>query len=128
VAGLAARRPERSRQTLRREVLYELTQDPDGSWVWRHHPGNLAAAPDQVLPSSTDPLWDELAQLDVPVALIRSDHAALPAAADLAAARERAPHLQVITVRGAVADIAATQPAALAAALGHLATTDQVRQ
>jgi pimeloyl-ACP methyl ester carboxylesterase len=41
LAALAVRRPERSEQSLRREVLYELIQDQDGSWVWRHHPGNL---------------------------------------------------------------------------------------
>jgi pimeloyl-ACP methyl ester carboxylesterase len=128
LAGLAARRPDRSRQTLRREVLYELIQDPDGFWVWRHHPGNLPAAPDQVLSPPADPLWDELAQLDVTVALIRGDRAALPTAADVAAAHERAPSLQVITVPGAGADLAATQPAALAAVLGQLLTNDQVRR
>jgi pimeloyl-ACP methyl ester carboxylesterase len=127
VAGLAARRPESSRQALRREVLYELTQDPDGSWAWRHHPGNLPALADQGEPAGADPLWGELAQLDVPVALIRGGQAALPTEADLAAARQRVPRLQVITVPGPGADIAASQPAALAAALDHLVTTSQVR-
>ncbi len=128
LAGLAPRRPESSRQALRREVLYELLQDPDGSWAWRHHPGNLPVLPDQGAPASADPLWSELTQLHVPVTLVRGGEAVLPTSADLAAARERVPGLQVITVPGAGADIAATQPAALAAALGHLLTTDQVRQ
>jgi pimeloyl-ACP methyl ester carboxylesterase len=127
VAGLAARRPESSRQALRREVLYELTQDADGSWAWRHHPGNLPALADQGEPAGADPLWGELAQLDVPVALIRGGQAALPTKADLAAARQRVPRLQVITVPGAGADIAVSQPAVLAAALDHLVTTSQVR-
>jgi pimeloyl-ACP methyl ester carboxylesterase len=128
LAGLAARRPDRSRQVLRREALHELVQDPEGWWVWRHHPGNLAPAPDQVIAPPADPLWGELAQLEVPVALIRGDRAARPAAADVAAARDRAPGLQVLTVPGAGPDLAATQPAALAAALGQLLATDQVRQ
>jgi pimeloyl-ACP methyl ester carboxylesterase len=128
LAALAARRPESSGQALRREVLYELLQEPDGSWAWRHHPGNLPAAPDQELASAADPLWNECAQLQVPVALIRSDWAGPLVAADLAAARQRVPHIQVITIAGAGLDIAATQPAALAAALDHLLTTSQVRQ
>jgi pimeloyl-ACP methyl ester carboxylesterase len=127
-AALAARRPESSRQALRREVLYELLQDPDGSWAWRHHPGNLPAAPDQELASGADPLWGEFAQLQVPVALIRSDWAGPLAAADLAIVRQRVPQIQLITIPGAGLDIAATQPAALAAALDHLLTTNQVRQ
>jgi pimeloyl-ACP methyl ester carboxylesterase len=126
LAGLAARRPERGRQALRREVLYELVQDPDGAWVWRHHPGNLPEQAGQGGLAGADPLWGELARLDVPVALVRGEQAALPAAADLAAARERVPDLRVITVPGAAADLAATQPAALAAALGHLLTRTEL--
>jgi hypothetical protein len=38
------------------------------------------------------------------------------------------PHIRVITIPGAGADIAATQPAALAAALDQLLTTDAERQ
>jgi pimeloyl-ACP methyl ester carboxylesterase len=128
LAALTARRPESSKQALRRAVLYELLQDPDGSWAWRHHPGNLPAAPDQELASGADPLWTEFAQLQVPVALIRSDWAGPLAAADLAIVRQRVPQIRLITIAGAGVDIAATQPAALAAAFDQLLTTDQARQ
>ena len=43
--ALQARRPDHSRAALRREVLFELVQEPDGTWVWRHHPGNLPTPP-----------------------------------------------------------------------------------
>jgi pimeloyl-ACP methyl ester carboxylesterase len=128
LAALAARRPESGRQALRREALYELLQNPDGSWAWRHHPGNLPAAPDQEPTAGADPLWGELAQLQVPAALIRSDWAGPLGAADLALIRQRAPQIRLITIPGAGVDIAATQPAPLAAALDHLLTTDQARQ
>jgi pimeloyl-ACP methyl ester carboxylesterase len=128
LAALAARRPESSRQALRREVLYELLQDPDGSWAWRHHPGNLPAAGEQELTPAADPLWSEFAQLQVPAALIRGDWAGPLVAADLAILRQRVPHIQVIIIPGAGGDIAATQPAALASALDQLLTTNQVRQ
>jgi pimeloyl-ACP methyl ester carboxylesterase len=126
-AALAARRPEHSKQALRRELLYELTQDPDGSWGWRHHPGRLPAALDQESLSGAEPLWSELARLDVPVALIRGDWTGPLAAADLAIVRQRVPHIRVVTIPGAGVDIAATQPAALAVAFGQLLTTEQAR-
>ena len=79
-------------------------------------------------PTSADPLWGEVAQLQVPVALIRSDGAGPLAAADLAIVRQQAPQIRLIAIPGAGVDIAATQPAALAAAFDHLLATDQVRQ
>jgi pimeloyl-ACP methyl ester carboxylesterase len=128
LAALAARRPDHSRQDLRRELLYELTQDPDGTWVWRHHPGNLPAASDHGSPPSAEPLWSELARLDVPVALIRPDWSGPLAAADLATVRQRVPHIRFITIPGAGVDIAATQSAALAAAFDQLLVTEEARQ
>lgn len=44
-AALAARRPGSGEREIRREVGYELVQDADGSWAWRHHPGNLPPEP-----------------------------------------------------------------------------------
>jgi pimeloyl-ACP methyl ester carboxylesterase len=133
LAALAARRPGHTRQAIRREVQHELVLDADGSWVWRHHPGNQSAVPDHgdppsTGPSSTAPLWDEFSRLDVPVALIRGDWAGPLAATDLATVRQRVPHIRVITIPGAGADIAATQPAALGTALGELLINEEKRQ
>jgi pimeloyl-ACP methyl ester carboxylesterase len=132
VSALAAKRPAHSRQAIRREVLYELVPDADGSWVWRHHPGNQPAVPDHGDPpstglSSTAPLWNEFARLDVPVALIRGDWTDPLAAADLVIVRQRVPHIRVITIPGAGTDIAATQPAALGTALGELLINEETR-
>jgi len=122
-AALAARRPERSAQALRREVLYELSQDQDGSWAWRHHPGHLPPASPDGDAGADEALWAELGRLGPAAALIRSDWAGPLTAADLARLRERAPGVQVITITGGGADVVATQPAALAAALHQLLTT-----
>ncbi len=127
LAALAVKRPDRSAQALRREILYELIQDQDGSWAWRHHPGNLPPASpgvdDADRPGTDEALWEELGQLGPAAALIRSDWAGPLAAADLARLRERAPGVQVITIPGGGADVVAAQPAALAAALDHMLTT-----
>ena len=127
--ALAARQPDRSAQSLRREVLYELIQDGGGSWAWRHHPGNLPTA---LLAgafgtgdggAAEEALWAELGQLGADAALIRGDWADPPSAAGLARLREQAPDVKVITIPGGGADAVATRPAAVAAALDHLLTT-----
>jgi len=129
LAALTARRPEHSAQSLRREIAYELIKDQDGSWAWRHHPGSLPAAPPGGAAGASDPgaadeaRWGELGQLGPAAAVIRGDRAGPLSADDLARLRERAPGVQVITVPGGGADVVATQPAALAAALNRLLTT-----
>ncbi|MGD0556441.1 MAG: alpha/beta hydrolase [Streptosporangiaceae bacterium] len=100
-AVLASRWSSRSQQALRREVLYEIVSDPDGSWVWRHHPGNLP------VPAPADSRWDLKA--DAPVTLIRGDWSA-----------PSDPGASVITIPRSGEDIIATQPVALAAALVRL--------
>jgi pimeloyl-ACP methyl ester carboxylesterase len=124
ITALAVRRPERSEPSLRREIRYELIHDRDGSWTWRHHPGNLPPADGADHPGAADgALWEELGQLGPAAALIRSDWADPLSAPDLARLRERAPGVQVITIPGGGTDIIDTQPAALAAALDQLLTT-----
>jgi pimeloyl-ACP methyl ester carboxylesterase len=116
-------------QSLRREIAYELIQDQDGSWAWRHHPGSLPAAPLGGDAGAADPgvadevLVEKLGQLGTAPALIRGDGAGPLSAADLARLRDRAPGVQVVTIPGGGADVVATQPAALAAALNQLLTT-----
>jgi pimeloyl-ACP methyl ester carboxylesterase len=141
-AVLAARHPERARQALRRQVLYELVPDadagtdpgtdagtdPGGSWVWRHHPGNLPAPPDPGPSAGPDLACDELAQLSVPVTLILSGEAGPLPAADLARLRQRSPQINVVTITGAGLDIAATQPATLAAALDDVLAADDHKE
>jgi pimeloyl-ACP methyl ester carboxylesterase len=129
LAALTVRRPERSAQSLRREIAYELIQDQDGSWAWRHHPGSLPPAPLGGDAGTGDPrvadeaLWGELGQLGTAATLIRGDWNGPLSAADLARLRERAPGVQVITIPGGGTDVVATQPAALGAAVNQLLTT-----
>jgi pimeloyl-ACP methyl ester carboxylesterase len=129
LAALIVRRPEHSPQSLRREIAYELIQDQDGSWSWRHHPGRLPPAPPEGDAGTGDrgvadeALWGELGQLGTAAALIRGDWDGPLSPADLARLREQAPGVQVITIPGGGGDVVATQPAALAAALDQLLTT-----
>jgi pimeloyl-ACP methyl ester carboxylesterase len=63
--------PTRSRSSLRRGILHNAEQQPDGSWVWRwarHR--SVERAPAQRDPGYAQ-LWDDLAAVTVPVLLAR---------------------------------------------------------
>jgi pimeloyl-ACP methyl ester carboxylesterase len=109
ITALAVRRPERSEPSLRQEIRYELIHDRDGSWTWRHHPGNLPPAPAGAAGAdhpgvADEALWEELGQLGPAAALVRSDWADPLSAPDLARLREAAPGVQVITIPGDAGD------------------------
>ena len=59
--------PTRSVSSLRRGILHNAVQLPDGSWVWRHqqHATSPLAAP------TPGNLWEQLGSLAMPVTLIR---------------------------------------------------------
>ena len=60
--------PTRSESSLRRGILHNAVQQPDGSWVWRYarFPRGRGTAP-EVYGS----LWDAVAGLSVPLMLVR---------------------------------------------------------
>jgi pimeloyl-ACP methyl ester carboxylesterase len=58
-----------------------LVQDPDGSWRWRHHVGNLASAEEPHFDDVT--LWEELAGLAHPAFVIHGEHSSRLTDADL---------------------------------------------
>jgi pimeloyl-ACP methyl ester carboxylesterase len=122
LAVLAVRRPEHSGQSLRREVLHELGQDHDGSWTWRHHPGNLPPPQPEVGADEAETLWKELAALGTAAAFIGGNRVGPLTASDLARLHQHAPSARIISIDGGGADVVATRPAALAAALDQLLT------
>jgi pimeloyl-ACP methyl ester carboxylesterase len=119
VALLAARHPEWRKPVLHREVDCELIQDPDGSWKWRHHVGNLDGAVDPHFDDVT--LWEELAGLENPAFVIHGEHSGRLTATDLVDLEQRAPRVAVITIPGAAEDVVVSEPARLASELNRLA-------
>jgi pimeloyl-ACP methyl ester carboxylesterase len=74
--------PARSRSSLRRGILHNAEQQPDGTWVWRwaRHRGPAApAGPAPVAAAPASPaagtrygqLWEELSSITVPLLLAR---------------------------------------------------------
>jgi pimeloyl-ACP methyl ester carboxylesterase len=69
--------PARSRSSLRRGILHNAAQQPDGTWVWRwarhRHPA-AAASPAQASPAASaryGQLWEALSSITVPLLLAR---------------------------------------------------------
>ena len=66
--------PGRSRSSLRRGILHNAEQQPDGSWVWRWARHRLPAAPAGAVPADAtryESLWEALSSVTVPALLAR---------------------------------------------------------
>jgi pimeloyl-ACP methyl ester carboxylesterase len=103
--------PTRSVSSLRRGILHNAVQLPDGSWVWRHqqHLASTLAAPD------LGDLWELLGSLTMPVTLLRGmATGSVVDGADEAELLRRLPEATVIHVEDAGHSIQGDQPLELA--------------
>jgi pimeloyl-ACP methyl ester carboxylesterase len=106
--------PTRSVSSLRRGILHNAHEQPDGSWTWRY---------DRIRPSTSGdaiafdfgPLWDDVAAIKVPVMLLRGALSDVVDDADQAEFLRRCSHARIETVEGAGHSIQGDQPLALAA-------------
>ncbi|HWD95446.1 MAG TPA: alpha/beta hydrolase [Acidimicrobiales bacterium] len=106
--------PTRSVSSLRRGILHNALQRPDGTWVWRHqqHAPSTLAAPE------TGDLWDQLGSLTMPVALVRGmAKGSVVDDEDEAEVLARLPGATIFHVEGAGHSIQGDQPVILAAFL-----------
>ncbi|MHB8379928.1 MAG: alpha/beta fold hydrolase [Acidimicrobiales bacterium] len=109
--------PTRSVSSLRRGVLHNALQRPDGTWVWRHqqHPESELRAPE------AGDLWEKLGTLTMPVALVRGmSRGSVVDDDDEAELRRRLPEATVVHVEDAGHSIQGDQPLELARILEHL--------
>lgn len=106
--------PTRSVSSLRRGILHNALQRPDGTWVWRHqqHPQSELAA------LEAGDLWEKLGALTMPVTLLRGmAPGSVVDDADEAELLRRLPRATVIHVANAGHSIQGDQPLELAALL-----------
>ena len=123
--------PARSRSSLRRGILHNAEQQPDGTWVWRwarhRHPAAPAspapAAPGPASPAAGTrygPLWETLSSITVPLLLARGMRP--DSVLDDDDEREllrRLPSAQVIHVEEAGHSLQGDTPLELAAIIEH---------
>jgi pimeloyl-ACP methyl ester carboxylesterase len=108
--------PTRSESSLRRGILHNAIQRPDGSWVWRHQQhgkSELEAPP-------TGDLWEKLGELTMPVTLIRAmGDGSVVDDEDEAEFVRRQPQATIVHVADSGHSVQGDQPLVLAALLEH---------
>ena len=102
--------PRRPPSAVRRGVIHNARQLPDGTWAWRYD--LRGSGPGAPLPGFR-PLWDDLGTLTMPVMLVKGGDSAFVTAADLAEVTRRLPSVRTEIVAGAGHAVQSDQPTAL---------------
>lgn len=107
--------PTRSQASLRRGVLNNAKELPDGSWTWRWDPTRLGeqASPEIAFASA----WGALDNLAVPLMLAKGSESGVVDEDDIAELLRRRPEAEVVEVPGAGHSIQGDKPLELAALL-----------
>ena len=115
--------PTRSESSLRRGILHNAHQRPDGSWQWRYDRGSHARAraaestnPTGGSGEATDafsPLWDDFEAVRCPLMVVRGSLSPVVDDDDIAEARRRQPELRVEVVDGAGHSVQGDRPVEL---------------
>ncbi|NND73603.1 MAG: alpha/beta hydrolase [Ilumatobacter sp.] len=114
--------PTRSESSLRRGILHNARQLPDGSWQWRYDRTNRSdrssAMPERDVlaeDGGPNPLWDDFAALTCPLMIVRGSLSPVVDDADVAEATRRQPALEYHLVDGAGHSVQGDRPVELAA-------------
>jgi pimeloyl-ACP methyl ester carboxylesterase len=137
--------PTRSESSLRRGILHNAHQLPDGSWEWNYDRGSHARSrragtessgtessgtessgtgtADEPAPDQLSPMWDHFGAVACPMMLVRGSLSPVVDDDDVAEARRRQPTLTVEVVDGAGHSVQGDRPVELTALLAAWLTT-----
>jgi pimeloyl-ACP methyl ester carboxylesterase len=112
--------PTRSESSLRRGVLHNAKEEPDGSWVWRYDrvrswAGKVTEAPDFAR------LWEAVDAVRAPMMLVRGGLSGVVGDEDVVELLRRQPACEVVVVDGAGHSVQGDRPLELAAILARFA-------
>jgi len=115
--------PTRSESSLRRGILHNARQLPDGSWAWRYDRGSRSRSggttPITAEDAPLSPLWDHFGAIACPMMLVRGSLSPVVDDDDVAEALRRQPDLRVEVVDGAGHSVQGDRPVELAGLLDH---------
>jgi pimeloyl-ACP methyl ester carboxylesterase len=113
--------PTRSVSSLRRGILHNARENPDGTWTWRWDPMREWNFPEGESAGEFGSLWDAVERSEAPLVLLRGGGGgSVVDDADVAELLRRRPEAQVIVVDGAGHSIQGDKPLELAAHLEAL--------
>jgi len=128
LARTLAHNPTRSESSLRRGILHNARELPDGTWEWRYdrstHPPTADAPSGAPTPGAERlarlaALWDAVSGLTCPLTLVRGGASPVVDDADVAELRRRKPDARVVVVDGASHSVQGDRPVELAAILAE---------
>jgi pimeloyl-ACP methyl ester carboxylesterase len=107
--------PTRSRSSLRRGVLHNAKERPDGSWVWRYDLP-VGERVDDLEERFAD-LWDAVSAVEGPMMLVQGGLSGVVDDDDVAELLRRQPDAEVVVVEGAGHSVQGDRPLELASIL-----------
>ena len=121
LARTVAHNPSRPEASLRRGVLHNAVELPDGRWTWRYDRRRWGG--DEAATVDFTPLWDDVAAIRCPTLLLRGSLSPVVGDEDLAEWRRRRPDDPVVVVHGAGHSIQGDRPLELAGLVRDFALT-----
>ena len=110
--------PTRTVASLRRGILHNAKQLPDGTWQWRYDRRGTPESTEAPAPR-LDPavLWDAVSAITAPILLVRGSTSPVVDDDDVAELRRRQPSVDVVVVDGAGHSVQGDKPLELAGLL-----------
>jgi pimeloyl-ACP methyl ester carboxylesterase len=108
--------PTRSESSLRRGILHNAIEAPDGRWRWRYdlpRRGSGEGDNGEIMPGLTD-LWDAVSRLRMPVTLVRGSLSPVVDDEDVAELLRRCPNAVIEVVEDAGHSVQGDKPLELA--------------
>jgi pimeloyl-ACP methyl ester carboxylesterase len=111
--------PTRTVSSLRRGVLHNALEQPDGSWTWRYDRMREWARADARSGGAPDfsSIWASVERLRMPLLLVRGGLSGVVGDEDVSELRRRKPDAEVVVVEGAGHSVQGDRPVELAAIL-----------
>jgi pimeloyl-ACP methyl ester carboxylesterase len=109
--------PTRSVSSLRRGILHNAHQQPDGTWRWRYDRLERMrdASDEEDRTATSSPIWDDVSAIRAPTMLVRGSLSPVVDDADVAELQRRLPGVVVEVVEGAGHSVQGDRPVELTA-------------